>query len=538
MKPERRGLFLVVTVLVVSASLGAAYGPNVRAKASSMDDSQGAVRNFTSVLDVVQANYAEHVDVDKLVYEGAIPGMLRVLDPHSNFFDARNWALSLEERRGKYYGVGMTILPHGDHTIVLTPTVGAPAFKVGLRPGDIILNIDDKSAAGLTTPQIADLLKGPKGTVVKISVSREGYSDPLVFTVTRDEIPHHSVDLAYEVKPGIGYIRFPGPFNETSDVDLGEAMKQLNAASLDGLILDMRGNPGGLLNEAIAVADMLIDKKQLIVSQRGRSSPERRYFALRGNQGNNMPLVVLVNNNSASATEIVSGAVQDHDRGVIVGETTFGKGLVQVVQPLSENTGLALTIARYYTPSGRLIQRDYKSVSLYSYHYERKVPDHPTEVKLTDSGRQVTGGGGIAPDVVVPEPKYNRFQEALLRAEVFFPIDTSVGGFTRHYLGTRPAITKDFEANDTVLADFRKYLAAQNVRYSEPELAENLAWVKRKIKQEVFISTFGQQEGFKVQLEVDPQLLAAIEAVPQARALYEKARKIVAQRAGDPGYRP
>jgi carboxyl-terminal processing protease len=372
---------------------------------------------------------------------------------------------------------------------------------------------------------------------VKITLSREGYADPLVFTVKRDEIPHHAVDLAFEIQPGIGYIRLSG-FNEKTDGELGTAMKQLNASSLDGLILDMRGNPGGLLNEAIAVGDMLLDKNQLIVSHRGRASAERRYYAVRGNEGNNMPLVILVNNNSASATEIVAGAVQDHDRGVIVGETTFGKGLVQTVQPLSENTGLALTIARYYTPSGRLIQRDYKSVSLYAYHYERNVPEHPTEVRLTDSGRQVTGGGGIAPDITVHEPELNHFQKVLLRADVFYPFETSVGGFTRHYLGTRPAITKDFAADDAVMAEFRRFLSSQNLHYTEPELAENLDWVKRKIKQEVFLSTFGQQESFKVHLEADPQLLAAVEAVPQARALYENARKIMAQRAGTPTYRP
>jgi carboxyl-terminal processing protease len=532
MRPERRGLFLVVAVILLSASLGAVYGPNVRARASSLDDTQTSIRTFTRVLDVVQANYADPVDVDKLVYEGAIPGMLRVLDPHSNFFDARQWSLNLEERRGKYYGVGMTVIPRGERTVVMSPYVGSPAYKAGIRPGDMIEKINDGAVAGKTTTEIADLLRGARGTVVKITMAREGYADTLIFTVTREEIPHHSIDIAYEIKPGIGYIRFPGQFNENSDSELTDAMNQLHAATLDGLILDMRGNPGGLLNEAIAVSDMLLDKNQLIVSHRGRSSPERRYYALRGNRGNNMPLVILVNNNSASATEIVTGAVQDHDRGVVVGDTTFGKGLVQVVQPLSENTGLALTTARYYTPSGRLIQRDYKSVSLYSYHYERKVPDHPSEIRLTDSGRQVTGGGGIIPDITVKEPDYNRFQKMMFRDDVFFPFETSVGGFTRHYLGTRPTITKDFQVDDAILADFRKYLTAHNVRYTEPEMSENLDWIKRKIKEEVFVYNYGQQEGFKVELEADPQLLAAVEAVPQARALYEKARKVVAQRTG------
>jgi carboxyl-terminal processing protease len=531
MNPERRGLVLVLTVLLLSAVLGGIYGPSVRATTASTDDYQTAVREFTRVLDVVQSNYADPVDVDKAVYQGAIPGMLRVLDPHSNFFDARQFALLREDQRGKYYGVGMIVAPRENHTVVMAPYVGAPAYNAGLRPGDVIMKVDEKSTEGLTTSEVADLLKGPKGTVVKITVSREGYPEPLVFTVTRDEIPRHSVDIAFLLKPGIGYVRLSG-FNETTDHEIADALKRLDAPSLDGLVLDMRGNPGGLLNEAVAVGDMFLDKNQLIVSHHGRTSPERRYFALRGNQGNTVPLVILVNNNSASATEIVSGAVQDHDRGLIVGETSFGKGLVQTVTPLSENTGLALTTARYYTPSGRLIQRDYKTVSLYEYHYERKVPEHPTEVKLTDSGRQVTGGGGITPDILVPAPKLTKFEELLLRSDVLYPAETGVGGFTRYYLGTKPTITKDFVVDDTLMREFRSFLSKHNVRYTEPELADNLDWIKRKIKQEIFMSTFGQQEGFKVLLEADPQVQKAVEAIPQARALYENARKIVAQRSG------
>jgi carboxyl-terminal processing protease len=531
MKSERRGLLLVVAVLLLSAVLGGIYGPNVRATTSSADDYQISVRDFTRVLNVVQSNYAEPVDVDKAVYQGAIPGMLRMLDPHSNFFDQRQFALLREDQRGKYYGVGMVVAPKENRTVVMQPYVGAPAYNAGLRPGDVIMKVDDKSTDGLTTSDVADLLKGPKGTVVKITVAREGYADQLVFTVTRDEIPRHSVDIKFMLKPGIGYIRLSA-FNETTDHEIAEALRQLNVSSLDGVILDMRGNPGGLLNEAVAVSDMFLDKNQLIVSHHGRSSPNRPYYAVRGNQGVNVPLVILVNNNSASATEIVSGAVQDHDRGLIVGDTTFGKGLVQTVTPLSENTGLALTTARYYTPSGRLIQRDYKSISLYSYHYERKVPDHPTEVKLTDSGRQVTGGGGITPDIQVPEPKLNKFQQQLYRGDVFFPLESGIGGFTRYYMGTKPPVTREFEVDDIVLKDFRTYLSKRNIRYTEPDMSENLDWVKRKIKQEVFMSAYGMQEGYKVQLESDPQVIKAIEAVPQARALYQNARRIVAQRNG------
>src|SRR5436309_5872265 len=472
MNSERRGLVIVVAVLLVSAVLGGIYGPNVRATTASADDYQTAVRDFTKVLNVVQNNYADTVDIDKAVYQGAIPGMLRMLDPHSSFFDAKQFTLLREDQRGKYYGVGMIVAPRENHTVVMAPYVGSPAYNAGIRPGDVILKVDDKSTEGLSTSEVADMLKGPKGTVVKIVVSREGYPEQLTFTVTRDEIPRHSVDIAFLLKPGIGYIRLSG-FNETTDREIAESLRQLNASSLDGLILDMRGNPGGLLNEAVAVGDMFLDKNQLIVSHHGRTSPERRYTAIRGNQGMTAPLVILESNNSASATEIVAGAVQDHDRGLIVGETTVGKGLVQTVTPLSENTGLALTTARYYTPSGRLIQRDYKSVSLYEYHYERKVPEHPTEVRLTDSGRQVTGGGGITPDIVVEAPKLTKFQQELFRYDVLFPGEYGAGGFACFFFGTKLPIKKDFQVDDNVVRTFREYLSKHNVHYTEPEMAEN-----------------------------------------------------------------
>src|SRR2546429_9826881 len=292
MNSERRGLVVVVAVLLVSAVLGGIYGPNVRATTASADDYQTAVRDFTKVLNVVQNNYADNVDIDKAVYQGAIPGMLRMLDPHSSFFDAKQFSLLREDQRGKYSGVGMIVAPRDNHTVVMAPYAGAPAYNAGIRPGDVIVKVDDKSTDGLTTTEVADLLKGPKGTVVKITVSREGYSEQLVFTVTRDEIPRHSVDIAFMLKASVGYIRLSG-VNEKTDREVTEALRQLNASSLDGLVLDMRGNPGGLLNEAVAVGDMFLDKNQLIVSHHGRSSPERRYYAGGGDQGGTVPPALL-----------------------------------------------------------------------------------------------------------------------------------------------------------------------------------------------------------------------------------------------------
>ncbi len=531
-----RGVFLLALVLGISALLGGLYGPAVKATAAGSDDLQDSVKSFTRVLSVVERNYADPVDVDKSIYDGAIPGMLHVLDPHSNFFDPQQYALFREEQEGKYYGVGMTVAPRENQTVVLAPFMNSPAAKAGIRPGDIILAVDGKNCTGLTTTQVADRLKGAKGTAVHIALGREGWDKPIQVAVVRDEIPRPGVEFSEMLKPGIGYVRV-STFNETTDSDLADALKQLDYSKLDGLVIDLRINGGGLLNQAVGMADMFLDKNELVVSHRGRSSPERRYYAVRGNQGIEVPLVVLVNGQSASASEIVSGAIQDHDRGLIVGETSFGKGLVQTQFPLSEDTALLLTTARYYTPSGRLIQRNYKNVTLYDYHYNPQPPQKP-EVKLTDSGRQVYGGGGITPDVAVSVPKPNDFQDLLLRRGVFYPIPQGVGDFVRFYLGTRPTITQDFTPDDSVLAQFRKFLDQQHIKFTDQDIQANSAWLKWKIKREVFTTLFGLNDGYKVALENDPQLNKAIESIPQAKALYSNARKIVAQREASDLSRP
>jgi carboxyl-terminal processing protease len=523
-----RGVVVLVVVLAVSAILGGLYGPSVRATAAGQNDMQDSVKSFTHVLSVVERNYADPVDTDKVIYDGAIPGMLRVLDPHSNFFDPKQYALFKEEQEGKYYGVGMTVQQRENQTVVLSPFVGSPAYKAGIRPGDIIQKVDGKSCDGLTTTEVADMLKGAKGTVVHISLGREGWDKPIEVTVTRDEIPRPGVEYYTMVKPGIGYVRVT-TFNETTDSDLAEALKQLDVSKLDGLIIDLRNNGGGLLNQAVGMADMFLDKNEIVVSHRGRASQERRYYAVRGNQGIEVPVIVLINGQSASASEIVSGAIQDHDRGLIVGETSFGKGLVQTQFPLSQDTALLLTTARYYTPSGRLIQRDYKNISLYDYHYNPQPPKKP-EVKLTDSGRQVYGGGGITPDDVVAAPKPDEFQQLLYRRGVFYSQQQGVGDFTRFYLGEKPTVTKDFVTNDEVIAQFKKYLDQQKIKYTEQDIQANLTWLKWQIKREVFTSYFGLTDGYKVELQDDPQLEKAIEMVPQSRALYQNARKILAER--------
>jgi carboxyl-terminal processing protease len=520
---SRRSLFLIVFVLAVFGLLGIVFAQRVSPAATPSSDSdvRDSYKQFTQVYQTVEENYAEPVSADKAIYNGAIPGMLHSLDPHSNFFDPKSYSLLREEQRGKYYGVGMTVGPRNNKVIVIAPFAGTPAYRAGIHPGDIIAAVDGKATDNMSTADVADLLKGPKGTTVRITVLREGADHPLEFAVIRDEIPRYSVDLHFMIKPGVGYLHVSG-FQETTEHEVAQALEEMG--DVKGLILDLRQNPGGLLSEGVGVADKFLKKGQLIVSHHGRSSPEKRYTAAHGNGGKDYPLVVLVNRGTASAAEIVAGAIQDHDRGLIVGETTFGKGLVQTVYPLAENTGLALTTARYYTPSGRLIQRDYSNLSLYDYYYARDKEENNAnhEVKLTDSGRTVYGGGGILPDVKLPAVKSNKLQDTLLQHYAFF-------NFAKRYV-VGHKVTQNFEVDEAVMQDFHKFLDEEKIPFTEGELIENHDWLRSNIKSELFVDSFGQEEGLKVRAETDPEVMKALELLPQARALADNARKVIAER--------
>jgi len=534
----RRALFSVVLFLASCAVIGSLISQKVDAQSASDESTlRDSLHQFTDIYSLVEQNYADPLQgdkVDKAIYDGAIPGMLHVLDPHSNFYDPKAFAQMREDQRGNYYGVGMSIQPQPDkagtiHVVVLTPFEGTPAFKAGIRPGDVIMTIDGKSAEGLDSAAVASMLKGPKGTHVKVEMAREGADKPLVFDLIRDAIPHPSVDFSFMVKPGVGYVHILNFSSEATGREFGDALDKLKTEdrNLHGLIIDLRGNPGGLLTGAVDVSDRLLQKGQIVVSQRGRAFPDQVYRASHGEDGPKFPIVILVNRNTASAAEIVSGALQDHDRALIVGETTFGKGLVQTVFQITENTGLALTTYHYYTPSGRLIQRPYDKLSLYDYFFVRDDPAKKAdksnlEVKLTDSGRTVYGGGGITPDEKIEVPELNRFQQSLYQHYVF--VNSGVGNFTKHYLANH-TVNKDLVVDDSMMQQFKAFLKTNQVDYTEQDIANVSDWIKANLKAELFTAQFGQLEGLRVRVETDPQISKAITFLPEALALEARSNK-------------
>jgi carboxyl-terminal processing protease len=523
----RRALFSLIVFFAVCGVAGTVLQRRVGAQ-SSEDESQlrDSLKSFSNVYALVERNYAEPISGDKAdaaIYDGAIPGMLQVLDPHSHFYDPKAYALMRENQRGHYYGVGMVIQQQNSKVYVVEPYENTPSFRAGIHPGDIIAAVDGKSTDGWSSDQVAKALKGPKGTHVQVTTVRVGQAKPLVFDLVRDEIPHPSVDLKYEIRPGVGYIHLT-EFQETTGQEMQDAINSFS--NLKGLVLDLRGNPGGLLSQAVDVCDHLLAKGQTIVSQRGRAYPDQNYTATHGNNGKAFPIVVLVNRDTASAAEIVSGALQDHDRALIVGETTFGKGLVQTVYNLSENTGLALTTYHYYTPSGRLIQRNYAGLSLYDYYnHAGAQPADPSnrEVKLTDAGRTVYGGGGITPDEKIDSPKNNHFQDELAYKDVFFH-------FGPEYVADH-TVDKNFQADDAVVADFKKYLTSQGIDYTDADINGVSDWLKANIKKEVDTIEFGQLQGLRVIADWDPTIQKALTFLPEAQALEDHAHKVEEEKA-------
>ena len=533
MRSLRRNI-LVPGLLILTAIVGATFvgGGRVIAAAQPEDAVTESVKSFTKVFDAVERNYADPVKGEDAIYKGAIPGMLRTLDPHSNFYDPKAFAQQKDDQRGQYYGVGMLVGggtgTKRSKTVVQYPFAESPAYKADIRPGDVIVQVNDKSTEGMNQEEIVGMLRGSRGTKVQVRVKRDGVDQPIVKDLMRDGIPRPAVPHALYLKPGIAYMNITTFINENTSKELEDHFKRLNEKDIKGLVLDLRNNGGGLLNEGIDVVSHFLKKNDVVVSQRGRASPNRTYSARFDGSGRDYPIVVLVNRNTASASEIVSGALQDHDRAWIFGEPTFGKGLVQSVFQLSHESAVALTIAHYYTPSNRLIQRDYSNISFLDYYTHANLEQkNLNDVKMTDGGRTVYGGGGITPDEKYEVPAYNKFQIEVLRKDTFF-------NFAAKWFGPKqnPKLPKGWDPDDQLINDYHSFLVSEKADFNEADFAANRAWVKDHLKQQFYITGFSYEESEVVGIVQDPEVIKAVESLPKAKQLLDNAKKMLAERQG------
>ncbi len=542
---KHRFAVLLALVILSSSLLGGFLGGDAAAKSGPVQNSANEfLENFTEALDIIQQTYAEEIGADKLVYS-AIKAMLRALDPHSSFFDPEEFARLREEQHSKYFGLGIKVRAllgdHGRMMIVEPPVIGSPAEKRGLRAGDVITHIEEEPIDDWTTDDVIKNLRGPRGTTVNITIERPGVPDPLQFEVERDEIPLITVKYAFEIKPGIGYVMIDR-FSESTAEELKGKLEEIDATHLAGIILDLRGNQGGLLSQAIEVADFFLPRGDLVVSTKGRTPGSDRPYRAPNQEKIKSPLVILINRQSASASEIVAGALQDHDRALIVGETSFGKGLVQSVYNLENSTGLALTTAKYYTPSGRLIQRDYAG-SYFEYYYLSGgtiPPEKDREIRYTDSGRTVYGGGGITPDIIVPMRDLTRFEALLSSRDIYFEYIRYLNSEQIPAANNLPLPLKNgevpssaensakevpvVEISDELLKNFREFLHNQNMDFSDEDFQENVDSIRQSIKKEIYESSFGLQEAHKVEVQGDDQVLKALEVMPEAKLLMTTGR--------------
>lgn len=496
--------------------------------AGSAPSTPPRVNTLMEILALIEERHTPQTDPKKIVYAG-IQGMLSTLDPHSNFFDEEAFREMREEQKGAFYGLGIVINKPGRYQPlrVVAPIADTPAARLGIRAGDVITHIRDASAdvdvetLGLTISEAVRHLRGPKGSEVEITIDRPGLKEPLVFKIARDAVKTPAVNQAFMIRPGIGYIHIAN-FSETTAFELDRALEQLDKQGAKKLLLDLQGNPGGILEQAIAVSSRFLDPNDLVVYTEGREPGSRQNFnARRESNKIDWPVVVLINRGSASASEIVAGALQDHDRAVIVGETSFGKGLVQSVFPLSENTGLALTTQKYYTPSGRSIQRPYASNEdeYYLENFQRDAVPKPADRSHqfnTETGRQVFGGGGITPDIAAKEPELAETEVELARLSAF-----------SQFVNPLPAEKRTLYAADRekLFADFVHYAATLDSDFLAVKLETCKAQLLLRLKAELALLDGGMTARDRVLLESSVTVAKALTALEDSEKLLASRKK-------------
>ncbi|MBA2495258.1 MAG: S41 family peptidase [Acidobacteria bacterium] len=532
---------IAILLVIVGAVFGGLFGRlPIESSADTALTPEKVVADYREALDVIDNNYVGPIDHEK-VTESSIQSMLFTLDPHSSFFTRDEFRKLYEDQSSQFYGIGVSILRHRDAVYVQSVIPNTPADKAGLRYGDKFLVIEGKDATEYSSAEVSKNVRGMRGTPVNIKIGRAGSDKPLDFTIVRGGVPLPSIRNYFMLKDGVGYVGFTGGFQETSADELDRAIADLKEQGMQSLVLDLRGNPGGLLPQAIEVVSRFVPSSQTVVSVKGRSSRYAKSQELLTVGGNtqDFPLVVMIDGGSASASEIVAGAIQDYGRGLIVGGDSFGKGLVQRVFPLPYGTGLTLTTARYYTPFGRSLQRDYSSGSIYDY-YTHHTGDEDGTTPTTDAkpkpagspvatagGRVFYGGRGIEPDVRVPALAFTPLRFRIKEAAFFFVrqlIAGQIKGFENYKIDKQnykqTVQPSDFQINDKLFEAFRAFtikdkesgLAAENFN-SQTDYA------KSRLREELATANNSSEAGQQVFIETDPQVLKAVEAIPDAKKL-------------------
>jgi carboxyl-terminal processing protease len=561
-----RSFSIVAVLVIVSASLAgglqtrtsrrrAANANAARASQTSVEDKYEADKienDYREAISTVEQKYAGEIDYEKAT-QAAIQGMLFTLDPHSVYFPPAEFKKLKEDQSSSFYGIGVQILRHDDGVYVQSVVEGTPAARAGLRFGDRIVEVDGKDARDWSSEEVSRNVRGDRGKDVLVKVERAGEEVAVTFKIVRDAVPLPSIRNTFMISPGTGYVGLVGGFQHTTDDELRESIATLRKDDMRQLVLDLRNNPGGLLDQAIDVSSEFLPRDKVIVSVKGRSEyHDPAVYKSGGSNPEDVPLVVLINRNTASASEIVAGAIQDHGRGLIVGETSFGKGLVQHVFQIPFNTGLTLTTARYYTPYGRSLQRDYSSGSLYDYYVrhdqnDNQQPTQPGQPSPNESlpprdsnapafrtaaGRIFYGGGGITPDIEARPLTATPARSRILEAVFYFTRTLAAGklpGLETYRVdkvdyGRNPKAT-DYPINDRVLEAFRNYVRKDQAQHLQiAQLDADLDFVKLRLRQELVTAAFGADAGQRVLLESDPQTLRAIGVLPDAKRLAESVR--------------
>ncbi len=518
----RRNVLLSSLVLGGSVLLGGVL--DGRAEAQTAAPSESRIRTFGQILDKVEQNYAGKLENGEVV-ENALQGMLRTLDPHSNYLNRDAYTEMKDEQRGQFFGLGIQITKRGPDKplTIIAPIDETPASRAGLQAGDVIFKIEGDETIGMTVQQAVRRLKGERGTPVTITIQRSGDTEPFDVTLYRDAIPTKSLPLAYMLNDDTGFVRISN-FTSTTGSELDSAIKRLRADGMTRLLLDLRSNPGGLLEQAVQVSEKFLPPGKMVVYTRGRvPGSDQDYLAGRGGERFDLPLIVLVDRHSASASEIVSGAIQDHDRGLVVGETTFGKGLVQRVIPLRDGGALALTTAKYYTPSGRLIQRDYSDMDDYFVHPEMDEdeaaettdaapePDK-REIRHTDAGRTVYGGGGITPDYIVRAERASPVLSRLIRENLIFD-------FAVRWLSTHPDVPKEVVVGDAMLEEFRQFVRSRGTSVTDEDFKKDRDTIALTLAARIAAVKWGSEAESRILARRDPQVQKAVTLWDEAAQL-------------------